>query len=259
MRLAVAGATGQMGRCVLEMAAGDERFTITAALTSGQSSRAGSTLAVADRNVAITRQLDAACDVLVDFSLPSGTMDWLEACERRTIPMVIGVTGHQEHQLRRIHEASRAIPIVHAANFSPGIQAILGLVGPLSQSLGQAYDVEIVEAHHRDKIDAPSGTALVLAETIAATQGRASEQEIIFGRQGRVGPRPPGQIGVHSVRMGDLVSQHDVHFAGPGETITVRHVVHSRAPFAAGALRAAAWIVSKPPGLYTASDVSANP
>ena len=259
IRLAVAGATGQMGRCVLEMAAGDERFTIAAALSSAQSSRAGSMLTVGDRNMAITQQLEAACDVLVDFSLPSGTMAWLEVCERRTLPMVIGVTGHQEHQLRRIHEAARAIPILHAVNFSPGIQAILGLIGPLAQSLGRAYDVEIVETHHRDKIDAPSGTALVLAEAIAANSGRASEQEVVFGRQGRVGPRPPGQIGVHSVRMGDLTSQHDVHFAGSGETITIRHVVHSRAPFAVGALRAAVWIVSKPPGLYTMNDVSAIP
>ncbi len=259
IRLAVAGANGRMGRCVLELAGCDERFEIAAALTSGEPALVGSTLPIGDGHVSVTDQLDVECDVLIDFTLPSGTMAWLEICERRRLPMVIGATGHGEEQLSRIAQTANTIPIVRAANFSLGIQAILGLIGPLAQELGNSYDVEIVEAHHRDKIDAPSGTALALVEAIASVRKRSPKEGVVFGRHGQVGPRPPGQIGVHAVRMGDLVSQHEVHLAGPGETITIRHTVHSRTPYAAGALRAASWIVSKRPGLYTMRDVMSHP
>lgn len=257
IRLTVAGATGRTGRCVLELASHDERFEIAAALTKPECPTIGSTVGVGDRAVVVSEILDTTCDVLIDFTVADGTTAWLEVCRERRIPMVIGATGHSDHQLSQIKEAAGAIPILKATNFSVGIQAILNIVGRMARELGERYDLEIVETHHRHKVDAPSGTALTLVEQIAAATGRTAADDVIFGRHGQVGRRPTGQIGVHAVRMGELVGCHEIHFSGPGETVTVRHTAHSRDTFAAGALRAAAWIVGKPPGLYAMRDAVA--
>ena len=251
IRLAIAGAMGRTGRCVLEMARSDERFQIAAALTETGCSTIGSTVGVGEQAVVISDTLDTTCDVLVDFTVAEGTMTWLGVCKKRGIPMVIGATGHSDRELSQIKEATGAIPILKATNVSVGIQGMLGIVGRLARELGGQYDIEIVETHHRHKVDAPSGTTHTLVEEIAAATGRSTTDDAVFGRHGQVGRRPAGQIGVHAVRMGDLVGRHEVHFSGPGETVTVSHTAHSRNTFAAGALRAAAWIVGKPPGLYT--------
>ncbi len=254
IRLAIAGATGRTGQRVLTLATQDDRFTVSGALTADGCSLIGTTVPAAGSDVKIVDSLDAPCDVLIDFSVPEGTMSWLEVCQARGIPLVTGVTGHSEDQLGRLHRAAKDIAIVRASNFSVGVQAMLGAVARLARELGAGYDVEIVETHHRHKIDAPSGTALTLADEIAAATGR-SRDSVTFGREGRVGERPSGQIGVHAVRMGEIVGQHEVHFSGPGETLTLRHTAHSRDTFAAGALRAAAWVVGKQPGAYTMSNV----
>jgi 4-hydroxy-tetrahydrodipicolinate reductase len=246
-----------MGRCVLELAAADERFELRAALVAVDDPRRGSRMAVGDRQVTLSAELDGACDVLIDFTSPAGTMAWLEVCQRRRIPMVMGVTGLDGDQAARIRRAGQQIPILCSANFSLGINSILGFLGRLARDLGDEYDIEIVEAHHRRKVDAPSGTALTLAREIATALGRSVENDAIYGRQGQVGPRPKGQIAIHAVRMGDLVSEHEVHFSGPGETVTIRHTAHSRATYAAGALRAARWLVRAGPGYYTMRDVFA--
>ncbi len=266
IRLAVAGAAGRMGRCVLELAARDPRFEIAAAVDH-------------EAELALP-----ACDVLIDFTDAAGTLAWLEVCCTRRIPMVIGATGHDEPQLARIARAAEVIPIVKAANFSIGMQVVLNAVGRIAKELGVEYDIEIVETHHLHKIDAPSGTALTivaaiqqaldqsrereLADTSAQTRERDRDDQVasplvdganvVFGRHGKVGERPKGQIGVHAVRMGDVVGQHEIHFSGPGETITIRHTAQSRGTFAAGALRAAAWVVGRPPGLYSMRDVLAE-
>ncbi len=255
IRLAMAGATGRAGRCVVEQAARDDRFEIAAALTGPGCSMSGRSMRVGGCEVMVKETLDVPCDVLIDFTVADGTMAWLEVCTQRGIPMLIGATGHDDRQLAKIEEAVRVIPILKTANFSVGVQVMLGIVGRLAKELGEAYDVEIVEAHHRHKVDAPSGTALTLAEAIAAASGRTLKDDVVFGRHGLTGERPRGQIGVHAVRMGDLVSSHEVHFSGPGETLTLRHTAHSRDTFAAGALRAAVWIMGKPPGLYAMGDV----
>ncbi len=251
IRLAVAGAAGRMGRCVLELAARDSRFQIVATLGTGD-------------------QLQSNCDALIDFTDAAGTMPWLDACETQRIPMVIGATGHDKAQLARINQVARSIPIVKAANFSVGIQAVLNVLGSFARELGKEYDVEIVETHHRHKIDAPSGTALSILAEVQRTNEQCLERKgagkgaepppgdatsVVMGRHGTVGERPRGQIGVHAVRMGDIVGQHEIHFSGPGETITIRHIAHSRETFAAGALRAAAWIIGKPPGQYSMRNV----
>lgn len=255
IRLAIAGATGRTGRCVLERAAGEERFAIAAALTSPGCSTTGSVVRAGDADITITDSLDVECDVLIDFTVAAGTMAWLEVCVERRIPMVIGATGHDDEQRLSIEKAAHAIPIVMAANFSVGVQAILRMIGKLARELGDGYDIEIVETHHRHKVDAPSGTALNLADEIAAATGRTRDTSAALGRQGRTGKRPPGEIGIQSVRMGEIVSRHDIHFSGPGETITIRHEGHSRDTFAIGALCAAAWIVGQQPGFYTMRDV----
>ncbi len=263
IRLAVAGATGRMGRCVLEMASRDERFEIAAALTEVGCSMVGSGMRCGDVDVPIVEKLETPCDVLIDFTVAAGTMAWLEVCVDRGIPMVTGVTGHTDNQLARIHAAADRIAILKAANFSVGINVILKIVGRLVKELGEGYDVELVEAHHRGKVDAPSGTALALVDELLAATGRERSDNVTFGRRGpgrsdgcRVGQRPAGQIGIHSVRMGEVVGRHEIHFSGPGETVTLRHEAHSRSAFAAGALRAAAWIIDQQPGYYTMRDAT---
>lgn len=260
IRLAVVGATGRMGRCVLEFASRDQRFHIEAALTGPQDPLRGKALRVGNTDIPIVEKLENVCDVLVDFSLPAGTITYLDVCQRRRIPMVIGVTGHDEAQIALIREAARNIPIVMAANFSVGVNAVLGLLRPLVRALGIEYDIEIVETHHRHKADAPSGTALAIVNGITsgistAARRNGESADIVYGRSGKTGDRPAGQIGIHAVRMGEVVGQHEIHFSGCGETVTIRHTAHSRETFAAGALRAAAWIASREAGLYSMRDV----
>lgn len=237
IRLVVAGALGRMGRTVIGCAERDPRFQVVARIDQG-----------GDRTI-------PACDVLVDFTNAPGTMEWLDVCTSRRTPLVIGATGHSEAQLARIAEAGRTIPIVKAANFSVGVNVLLALVAKVAAELGPDYDIEIVETHHRNKVDAPSGTALAISDALKPAQSRDHEGAVIFGRRGAAGVRPRGQIAIHAVRMGDIVGEHEVHFSGPGETVTIRHRAHSRETFAVGALRASAWIVGRDPGLYGMGDV----
>ncbi|MEK6797817.1 MAG: 4-hydroxy-tetrahydrodipicolinate reductase [Planctomycetota bacterium] len=266
IRLAVAGANGRMGRCTIERALRDGRFELAAALTAPDDPALGSNLSIGDRTIPLgDRFADSdknPCDVLIDFSVACGTMVWLPVCERLGIPMVIGATGHSPAQLARIGEAACAIPIMRSGNFSLGMNAILAAIGALVRAVGPEFDIEIVETHHRHKVDAPSGTALAILDEIRRARPTADPSDtgdagVVFGRRGKVGQRPPGQIGVHAVRMGEIIGQHEIHLSGGGESITIRHQAHSREAFAAGALSAAAWIAGKPAGLYTMRDVLA--
>lgn len=264
IRLAVAGALGRTGRRVVELALADGRFSLVAALIAQDDSRAGGTIPVGRRGVNVFQHLDVPCDVLVDFSTPAGTRAWIDVCRERRIAAVIGTTGLDDELRGAIRDAARTIPIVYAANFSVGIEMVRRLLSQLTASLGEAYDVEIVETHHKGKVDAPSGTALLLAEELRRRRAERSgstnaDSELVHGRHGAVGPRKHGEIGIHAVRMGDVVGQHEVHFSGPGETVTIRHAAHSRDTFATGALRAAAWVVGQPAGLYGMRDVLDRP
>ena len=271
IRFAIAGATGRMGRAVLEQADGDDRFTVAAAITISDDPLLGQSVRTGAAEVSLVDRIEGPCDVLIDFTLPAGTMHWLDECVQRKIAMVIGATGHDPAQLDRITKAAASIPIVKATNFSLGVNALLVVAKQLATALGSDYDIEIVETHHRRKVDAPSGTAASFLEAVQAgraakmptskgilSSGGSPQNEggtVVHGRQGETGPRPKGEIGVHSLRMGDVVGQHEIHFGGPGETITITHTAHSRTTFAAGALHAAAWLIGKPPGLYTMADV----
>ena len=255
MEIAVAGATGRMGRAVLEAVGCDDGLTVSAALTRSEDPLCGSSIRVGDAEIAIVDKLGTSCEVMIDFSTAQGTVEWLEVCTRFEIPMVIGTTGHSAEQDERIAAGARLIPIVRASNFSVGLQLVLELASLVAKTLDESYDIEVVETHHRDKVDAPSGTALSIVERLLEARGWSYDQHVRLGRSGDTGPRPSKQIGVHSVRLGDVVGRHEIHVGGADETITIGHSVQSRRAFALGALRAAKWIVGRDPGLYTMRDV----
>jgi len=255
IQIAIAGATGRMGRCVLQRALRDPAFQVSAALVHPEDAQVGATVRVDDVDVPLADKLGTSCDVLIEFTDATGTMAWLDVCRRLELPMVIGATGHDASQLRRIGEAAEGIAIVKSMNFSAGASLLVRLAAEAAQALGEVFDIEVTEAHHRHKVDAPSGTAVALVEALRAARGGASPLEVTHSREGKTGPRVPGQIGVHSLRMGELAGWHEVYFSSGGETLTLRHVAESREPFAAGALRAAQWVVGQPPGLYSMADV----
>lgn len=261
IRLAISGAAGRMGRRLVALAQQDAALRVTAALESADSPHLGDDVGelagIGRIGVVVNHRPTADFDVLIDFSLPAGTVHRLELCRERQCPVVIGTTGHDDAQRTAIRRAAEVVPVLHAANMSVGVNLILRLVEDLARRLNAEYDVEITEAHHRFKVDAPSGTALALRD--AVTRGRiaagAATPTVVHGREGKTGARPPGEIGIHSLRIGDTVGTHSVSFGTLGETLTIRHTAHSRDTFAAGALRAAKWIVGTNPGLYDMSDV----
>jgi 4-hydroxy-tetrahydrodipicolinate reductase len=254
-RLAVLGATGRMGARVLSLVEGDDRFEVVAALTNRDDPRFGAELRVGDRTITALDGCDGEIDVLIDFSVPVGTMSWLDRCRSAKTAMVIGPTGFSQDQLDEIAAAAKDTAILKASNFSLGVNLMTGLVADVARRLGDAYDIEIVEHHHNRKVDAPSGTAVTLTESIVEATGRDLAKDVVYGRSGETGARPARQIGVHAVRMGEIVGHHEVHFSGPGETVTIRHTAHSRDVFARGAIEAAAWVCGRPAGLYSMADL----
>lgn len=259
IRLAVAGAAGRMGSRIIALAAADKRFDVVAALEAtghpkvGQDS--GDLAGLGRTGLPIQDRTETEFDVLIDFSLPSGTIHWLEYCLTFKRAMLIGTTGHNPEQLTVIEEAARTIPLLKASNMSVGVNLLFKLVGQVAVALGDEYDIEIVEAHHRFKADAPSGTAITLRDSILRATRRDAEKDVIYGRHGQTGPRPPRQIGMHALRVGDTVGEHEVHFGTLGETVTLKHSAHTRDTFVQGTLRAAAWLAGKPAGRYTMNDV----
>jgi 4-hydroxy-tetrahydrodipicolinate reductase len=193
--------------------------------------------------------------VIVDFSARQATLALLDAVEGRAARIVIGTTGFSDAETARIRRAAQAFPIVLSPNMSYGVNLLFALTELAAQKLGDSYDIEIVEAHHRFKKDSPSGTARKLGEIAAAAIGTTYDDAVRNGRAGMVGERPKKEIGMHAVRGGDIVGDHTVLFAGPGERIELRHVAHSRATLARGAVVAAKWLAAQRPGLYSMRDV----
>jgi len=260
-RVALAGSSGRMGRALLEAVFQAPDFRLQAALERGDSAFLGKDageLVGAPCGVHITdRAADAlsGVDVLIDFTRPEGTMMHLELCQRLGVKAVIGTTGFSEEQKGCIAQAARDISIVFAPNMSVGVTVVLKLLEIAARALGEGYDIEIIEAHHRHKVDAPSGTALRMGEVIARTLGRNLAQCAIFGREGVTGERQASTIGFATVRGGDIVGDHTALFAGLGERVEIAHRASSRATFALGALRAARFLVNKHHGLYDMGDV----
>lgn len=255
IEIAVSGATGRMGRRVLALAQADPRFRIAAALCHAEDPLCGQSMEVEGMTYVPCVEFPANASAVIDFSVPAGTMAMAAECASRRIPLVSGTTGLIDAQHARLGALAASAPMLHAANFSVGVNILTALAARLALQLGEGFDIEIIESHHRAKVDAPSGTALSLLESIVSATGRDRKADVAYGREGRTGARPGRQIGVHAVRMGSIVGRHSVHYASMSEVLTISHEASSRDVFAAGALRAAAWLIGKPPRLYTMADV----
>ena len=258
-QLVIFGITGRMGRSLLAALPGTP-LRLAGAVASAHSASLGERLRVAADADEVVIGSDVgsalrAADVAVDFSLPSAVGEHATACAAAGVPLLIGSTGWDQSTRTLIEAAAARIPVLVAPNTSTGVNLIRSLVSTAARALGEAYDVEISEAHHRMKRDAPSGTALDLGEAVAATRGAALSELASFARHGDTGPRVPGSIGFSVTRAGDIVGEHTVLFAGDGERIEITHRATDRAAFARGALRAAVWLVGRPAGLYGMSDV----
>jgi 4-hydroxy-tetrahydrodipicolinate reductase len=249
-RVCVLGPSGRMGRAVLETARGRDDVRISAAVDRPDAGGLG--VSIADGVVA-SADLEAglaACDVYIDFTSPSATRTVAEVAARHRRAAVIGTTGLGAADEAAVEQLARVAPIVVAANFSLGVNLVLGLVRQAARALGPEWDAEVIETHHRAKRDAPSGTALMIARAIAAGHGADYDAVKRHTRDGDVGPRPRGEIGVSSVRGGDVVGEHTAYFFGAAERLEISHRATSRTIFAAGALRAASWVRGQPPGRY---------
>jgi 4-hydroxy-tetrahydrodipicolinate reductase len=250
-----------MGHALLEATRDDAELQLHAALDrtdSPQLGRDAGELIGSPCGVKISSDLHAAlqgADVLVDFTRPEPSLAYLEACRRAGVGMVIGTTGFNAEQREAIAAAAADIPVVFAPNMSVGVTLLINLVQAAAKVLAEGYDIEIIEAHHRHKVDAPSGTALRLGEAAAAALGRDLAQCAVYGREGVTGERDPSSIGFATVRGGDVVGDHTVLFAGIGERVELTHKASSRATFALGALRAAKFLADKKSGLFDMQDV----
>jgi len=261
VRIAVAGASGRMGRTLIETIAQAEDMVLAAALDQPGSAYLGrdaGELVGAPCGVAVSDDIDAAlalADCLIDFTRPEGTLAHLEVCRRRGVHLVIGTTGFTTEGKLAVQEASRDIPIVFAPNMAVGVNLVFRLIDVAARALNEGYDVEIIESHHRHKVDAPSGTALRMGEVVAEALGRDLAECAVYGRQGHTGERSAATIGFSTVRGGDIVGDHTVLFAGTGERIEITHKAASRASYATGALRAARFMRGRARGLFDMQDV----
>lgn len=258
IKIAITGAAGRMGKRIAALAIESEQCDLVSAMEykgcPAIGADVGELAGVGTFGVKVTEDLRETPDVLIDFSLPEGSMAWLEVCRARGIAMVIGTTGFTPSQEAAIADVAAGLPIIKTGNFSMGINVLCKLVAMAARSLGMAYDIEVSEIHHRFKKDAPSGTAIMLAKAACEARGQDYGEVAVLGRGGQC-PRKEGEIGMHAIRVGDTVGEHSVFLGNLGETITLSHSAHTRDNFVQGALRAAAWLKGRGPGLYTMQDV----
>jgi 4-hydroxy-tetrahydrodipicolinate reductase len=262
MKIAIAGAAGRMGRTLTRIASETSGIEIAGGLESSGSPQVGSDLGeiagIGKLGVKVSNDpewLLAHVDGVIDFTVPAATVALSEIAARRRLVHVIGTTGLSETDEGKIRDAAQQARIVKSGNMSVGVNLLAALVEKIARTLPSNFDIEIVEMHHRHKVDAPSGTALLLGEAAAAGRNIELKEKAIRGRDGQTGPRPPGHIGFGSLRGGSVVGEHSVIFAGPSERIELVHRAESRDIFAHGAMRAALWAKDKQAGLYTIADV----
>ena len=255
IRLAVAGASGRMGRMLIEAIAAAPDMALAGALDVAGSPALGQDAGGATTITADLRSGLAGAQVLIDFTRPEGTLAHLAVCRELGVKAVIGTTGFSDAQKAQIAEHAQHIAIVMAPNMSVGVNVVLKLLAMAARGLNEGYDIEIVEAHHRHKVDAPSGTALAMGEVVAAALGRSLKDCAVYDREGVTGERDPSTIGFATVRGGDIVGDHTVMFAGTGERIEITHRASSRATYAQGSLRAARFLVGRASGLFGMDDV----
>ena len=239
VRLLVTGCNGRMGQAVIEAANANPMATVASQI---------------DLDDSLPEAL-ALADTVIDFTTHSFTAELVAACVEANKRLVIGTTGHDAKEIALIRTAAERIPIVFAPNFSIGVNTLFWLTRKAAEILGPAFDLEVVEMHHRQKTDAPSGTARRLVEILAETRGLSYQEDCRHGRQGNVGARTNSEIGVHALRGGDVVGDHTVMFATQGERVELTHKASNRLTFATGAVRAAVWLAGKCPGLYDMQDV----
>ncbi|MEM7220873.1 MAG: 4-hydroxy-tetrahydrodipicolinate reductase [Pseudomonadota bacterium] len=254
------GATGRMGRAIVAALAADDDAALAGAFVRASNpllgQDAGVVAGVAAQNVALAEIGGLArLDALIDFSLPDGALLALERCVAGGCPFVSGTTGFDAAGLDAISQATRSIPVLLAPNMSVGVNLTFHLIRQAAAALGDDVDIEVVEAHHRHKVDAPSGTAVRIGEILAEQTGRDLDAVAVHGRQGHTGARARDAIGFSALRGGDIVGEHTVYFAGEGERIEITHRASSRSNFALGAVRAAKWIAGRAPGSYGMDDV----
>jgi len=259
-KVAITGAAGRMGRALIEAVTGAGDLHLAAALERPGSPAlgedAGRVAGLEALGVPVGEGLEAAdFDLLIDFTRPEATLANVDHCRRAGKKMVIGTTGLDADGKRRIAEAARDIAIVFAPNMSVGVNLCFKLLELAARTLGEEVDIEVIEAHHRHKVDAPSGTALRMGEVVAEALGRDLKTCAVYGREGHTGERPRQTIGFSTIRAGDIVGEHTVLFAGPGERVEITHKASSRMTFAAGAVRAARWLQHKETGLFDMQDV----
>lgn len=261
-RIAVMGAAGRMGKTLIEAVSQAEGAQLSAAIDRADSSLigadAGELVGLGKVGVTLVGDLSAVIDdfdVLIDFTHPSVTLKNLEVCRQAGKAMVIGTTGFTPEEKQQLSEAAKQIPIVFAANFSVGVNLCLKLLDTAARVLGDDVDIEIIEAHHRHKVDAPSGTALRMGEVVANALGRDLQKVAVYGREGQTGARERETIGFATVRAGDVVGDHTVLFAADGERVEITHKASSRMTFAKGAVRSALWLQGRSAALYDMQDV----
>ncbi|MCY0388879.1 4-hydroxy-tetrahydrodipicolinate reductase [Robbsia sp. Bb-Pol-6] len=261
MKIAIAGASGRMGRMLIETVLNDAACELTGALAPAGNAALGRDAGAflgRDTGVAISSDVAAVlanADALIDFTRPEGTLAHLAIAQRLGVAMVIGTTGFSAEQKTRIEAASRTIPVVFAPNMSVGVNVTLKLLDTAARLMATGYDIEVIEAHHRHKVDAPSGTALAMGEVVAQALGRDLASCAVYGRHGVTGERDPSSIGFAAIRGGDIVGDHTVLFAGIGERIEITHKSSSRLSYAQGSLVASRFLAGKAHGLFDMQDV----
>ena len=261
LKITIAGANGRMGRTLVQAVEANPNTILVGALDRAGSGvlglDAGFALGI-KTGVKVTDHVDIAlddADILIDFTRPSASLPLIEACASRGIKMVIGTTGFDDAGKAAIAAAAQKNAIVFAANFSVGVNLTFHILDTVSRVLNDGYDIEIIEAHHHHKVDAPSGTALRMGEVIANAVGRDLKACAVYGREGHTGARDPKTIGFSTIRAGDIVGEHTALFATDGERVEITHKASSRMTFAAGAVRAAVWLQNQPTGLFDMQDV----
>ena len=261
LRVAVAGASGRMGRMLIEAVLASDDCSLAGALdTAGNPNLGNDAGAFAGRHtgVAITadlRQGLSNAQVLIDFTRPEGTLTHLAVCRELGVKVVIGTTGFSDAQKAEIAEQAKHIAVMMAPNMSIGVNVVFRLLEQAARAFATGYDIEVIEAHHRHKVDAPSGTALMMGEVVAKALGRELKDCAVYAREGVTGERDPSSIGFATIRGGDIVGDHTVLFAGTGERIEISHKSGSRVAYAQGSLRAARFLADKPHGLFGMDDV----
>lgn len=257
LNLAIYGADGRIGTSIISQLSGRQDLSLSYAIVEEISPNNGEDTGIDE--ISYTSQLpikpDPACEVFIDFSVPAATQSCMAYCMKHNIPLVIGTTGHSPLQQDKIQKAAQQLAIMQTSNMSSAVNACFILIEQAIKMLGDEYDIEIIEKHHKHKIDAPSGTAIEMAQVAAKARGQKLEEVVVYDRSSTNQPRGQGHIGIQSIRGGEIVGEHDTMFINQNEIITISHKAYSKEIFAAGAIRAARWLVKQNPGLYSMADV----